>query len=892
MANQISKSLNRGGYMKPNHNLSRTVAAILGASGLHAALAADATANPSGTSGQLQEVIVTAQRRTENIQDVPIAIQALTGTTLGELHVHTLSDYLKYVPNVSTGSLGPGNDVVYMRGLSLGSPGSDAQGSVGAFPNVAMYLDDEPTQLPGRNLDVYAVDLQRIEILEGPQGTLFGAGAQSGVIRYITNKPQLDTISVDVNAGYGTTAHGDQNSNVDATLNLPLVEDTLAVRLVVYTDSRGGYIDNLPATFSHGKSDLGIAAANGGVVPTNSVTINNYQIAANNINPLTYNGVRGSLLWKVNDDWDVLIEQSYQDMNAQGVFYEMPRGTEGAGLSPTGVPIGGQPLPPLAVNLFEPSFVKDRFENTALTVDGKVGPLSLVYAGSYLDRHVEQMQDYTNYARGRYGYYYQCTGVTYSSTSGNANATCYSPAGVWSDTERNTHLTQELRVSTPNDWRLRGIVGLFYEDEKLYDDTQFLYVSVPDCSPGGATFNCFLPVQTRPGETANDPNVRNAATAFVDDFQRTFIQKAAYGSVSYDIIPRVLTVTAGLRYFDMYNESLGGDLSSFGCKQFAPTSYFGPCLTPAGTSLDAQNPHRQVSTGHLGRANLSWHVTPDALVYYTYSQGYRPGGFNHGSTAQLPDANLIPQYNTPLSYVSDLVTNNEAGWKILWFDHRLQFDGALYQERWDNAQTQVFCPQCGLGNVIFITNGPTYQVKGVELQLAARIVSGLTVQGSAAWNSGELVNSPALVDNNPASQGFGKPITTRYVNGVAEPIQNVFGIPGRPLANNPPFQANLRARYDWVMGAYLPFVQVGFQHQAHSQSQTGFVNSFTMPQWTTYDASLGVSKDDWTVSLVGTNLTDVNKSLFTTASLFTLTETPMRPRVIELTFNYNFSKHD
>ena len=443
--------------MNKNHKLSRTIAAILGASGMHAGLAADATANASDTSGSttLQEVIVTAQRRTQNIQDVPIAVQALTGRTLSELHVQTLADYLKYVPNVSAGGVGPGASVVYVRGLSLGTGSGDAEGSVGAFPNVATYLDDEPTQLPARNLDVYAVDLQRIEVLEGPQGTLFGAGAQSGVLRYITNKPELDTLSVDASAGYGTTAHGDQNSNVSAVLNVPLLPKTVAARLVVYTDDRGGYINNLPATFARGSSDLGIAAANGGVVPTNSVTINNYQIAANHINPLTYKGVRGSLLWKVNDDWQVLIEQTYQDMDAQGVFYQMPFGTEGAGLSPAGVPIGGQPLPPLSVNLFEPSFDKDRFENTALTVDGKVGPLSLVYAGSYLDRNVDQIQDYTNYARGRYGYYYQCTGVTYSSTSGDPAARCYSPAGVWADTERNTHVTQELRLSTPNEWRLR-----------------------------------------------------------------------------------------------------------------------------------------------------------------------------------------------------------------------------------------------------------------------------------------------------------------------------------------------------------------------------------------------------------------------------------------------------
>lgn len=819
-------------------------------------------------------------------------MQALTGKTLRHLNVRTLSGYLKYVPNVSSASLGPGMDVLYMRGLSDGTPNEDAQGGLGYFPNVSLYLDDQPTSLPGRQLDVYAVDLNRIEVLEGPQGTLFGAGAQAGVIRYITNKPRLNTFSVNANAGYGITAHGDPNTNANATLNLPLVTSKLAARLVIYTDQRGGYINNLPATFSRGSSDLGIRYANGGVVPTNSSSINNYSLAANAINPLSYKGVRGSLLWKINDNWTALLEQTYQTMDAQGVFYEMPRGEIGAGLSSAGRPIGGQPLPPLSVNLFQPSYDHDRFENTALTIRGKVGPLSLVYAGSYLDRHVQQQVDYTNYSRGRYGYYYQCTGVSYSSTSGQANATCYSPAAVWQDTETNTHLTQELRLSTPDSWRLRGIAGVFYEDEKIYDNTQFLYTSVPDCSPTGATVNCFLPLKALPGETVNDPYVRNSSTSFVDDLQRTFIQKAAYTSVSFDIIPHKLTITGGIRYFDMYDSLVGAELSSFGCKQFSTTTYFGPCLTPAGANLNTQNPHSQVLTGHLGRANLNWHITPNTILYYTYSQGYRPGGFNHGSNAVLPDANGTPRYLSPLAYKSDLVTNNEIGWKSLWFQDRLQLNGAVYQERWDNAQTQVFCPQCGLGNVLFITNGPTYQVRGVELQLAARPIAGLTIQGSAAWNSGELVNSPKLIDNNPASSGFGQPITTQYVNGVAQPEQNIYGTAGRPLASNPPFQANLRVRYEWEIGEYVPYVQVGFQHQAHSQSQTGFVNSYTMPAWTTYDASIGVSKDDWTASLVGTNITDVNKSLFTSASLFTETQTPMRPRVIELTFSYRFAKHE
>ena len=907
--------------MKSNHKLSRTIAAILSASAAHAILAADAgpaspgptpataDAAPAATaasSDTLQTVIVTAQRREQNIQDVPITIQAMTGKTLQSLNVQTFADYVKYLPNVSTGSQGPGMGTLFMRGLSTGVLGTQGQGSVGLFPNVAVYLDDQSELLPGRDLDVYAVDLERIEVLEGPQGTLFGAGAQAGVVRFITNKPKLNTFEADATAGYGVTAGGDPNTNVNATFNFPLLQDKLAARVVIFNDRRGGYIDNQPAYFARGSQDLGIADGIGGVVPTNSVVINNYQIAASNINPLTYNGIRGELLFKVNDDWSVLLSQMYQNMDAEGVFYEMPFGAEGAGLTnPGGVPIGGQPLPAYSVNLFNPSYDKDKFENTALTVSGKMGPLSLVYSGAYLDRHIDQTLDYTNYARGRYGYYYQCAGY---SSKNPAAGQCYSPSSVWRDTEHDTHVSQELRLSTPQDWRLRGLVGLFYEDYKIYDDTQWMYKSVPTCSPTGLQSNCFLPIQPWQDSPTNNAGLQ-PQDGFFDDFQRTFIQHAAYTSISFDVLPQKLTITGGVRYFHMYNSELGGDVGSFYCKIFSPsalTNYpivngsYAPCGTnglpdvgksPYGTDFSKQDPHTLTESGMRGRGDIEYHVTPDILVYYTYSQGFRPGGFNRGSSNHLPDASGVNQYGTPKTYLSDNLTNNEVGWKTMWFNHRLEVNGAIYQENWSNAQVSFFCPQCGLGNLTYNTNGPDYQVKGVELQVAANVWQGLSVNGAAAWNSGELKNSPALIGNIPGTASFGKPLSTFYVKGVATPIQDVYGAQGSPLANSPPFEASFRARYDWEWGTYLPYVQLGMQHQSHSLSASGNVEAYDQPAWTTYDLSAGVAKDNWTVSLMGTNITNTNKSLFTTSRQFILTETPMRPRVIELTIGYDFVSH-
>src|SRR5215469_13179155 len=221
-----------------NHKIAGAVAAVLGT---QVGLAAAADQPPGSDTGPtIQEVVVTAQRRSENVQDVPIAIQAFSGETLQQLNVTTFEDLIRHLPNVSGGSQGPGQVQIFMRGMSSGSVPTQSGGSINGFPNVAIYLDEQSGQLPGRNLDVYAADLERIEVLAGPQGTLFGAGAQAGVIRYITNKPKLDKFEFIANAGYGITSGGDPSNNLDVTVNIPVIKDTAAVRAVIYNESRGG----------------------------------------------------------------------------------------------------------------------------------------------------------------------------------------------------------------------------------------------------------------------------------------------------------------------------------------------------------------------------------------------------------------------------------------------------------------------------------------------------------------------------------------------------------------------------------------------------------------------------------------------------------------------------
>ncbi len=301
------------------------------------------------------------------------------------------------------------------------------------------------------------------------------------------------------------------------------------------------------------------------------------------------------------------------------------------------------------------------------------------------------------------------------------------------------------------------------------------------------------------------------------------------------------------------------------------------------------------------------------MVYYTWSQGFRPGGFNqNGGSAHAPGPNGVDQYLLASAYVSDSLTNNEVGWKTEWFNHRVQWNGAVYQEQWNNVQVPFFDPSA-VGNIFYDTNGQDFRIRGLETSVEARVISGLTLRGAAAWNHSEQTNSPLLIDNNPADNipggNFGKPITQScIVNSTpppavssCSPVPNPYGTVGSPSANSPPIQFSLHARYEWSLNGYTPFVQVGANHTGHSFTQAGanpnyavggaFSSSrgrFENPAYSTYDASFGVAKDAWYMNVYGENISNSNASTFISTDQFIVAQTPLRPRVLGLTFGYKF----
>jgi iron complex outermembrane recepter protein len=880
---------------------------------IFADVAAPAATTPRVLSAaERDEVIITANRRDDSLQDVPITVQAVTGEQLNQLNVATLDDLLKYTPNVSYSGNGPGTGNVFIRGLAGFGSGNQNQSTIAPFPNVALYLDDQSMQFPARNNDVYLVDMERVEVVEGPQGTLVGGGAQAGAIYYITNKPKLDVTSGEFNAGAGITAGGDPNSNLNAVLNVPLIADTLAVRAVIFSDHQGGYISNVPGTIGYLPNSPQVLA---GVNPI----ADNATLVQTNGNPVDYHGARLSALYRINDDWNILLQQNYQDMQANGYFYTYP-------LAPD-----GQALQPYQITAFTPAYTKDRYESTAWTLNGKVDDLSIVYTGSYMVRHIEGQQDYSNYLRNAPGSYYGCIGpgagyfnaATFPALAGH-KLQCYAPVGQWDDTVANQHTSHELRISTSPESRVRGLVGVYWEKFVIDDEMNFNYLVIPQCDPanlaaalvpGGPA--CLSAVGPVAGSFANDPGLRiDEDNAFGEDEQRGYKQTAEFVSVDFDLIPQVLTLSGGTRHYHYDEFEEGSEWYSDTSSPLIVNHPNGACLAAGACGLPINLSKSE--SGYRSRGSLTWHITQELMAYYTFSQGYRPGGFNRvrsppgqppflGGEAPYSHALDTDQFERPLGYSSDNLINNEVGFKSELLDRHMLLNLSAYYMKWEKAQQYFFKLPSD-----FIVNGPSYDVKGFEVQLVARLTDRFSVQGSSSVNSAYQSSAPCLTSvgvdpsdhytaNNPTPKG--QCIT--LIDGA--PYPNPYGQLGTRPPFSPPWQFNLRARYDWAAGDYKPFAWLGASHIASMSNEpsnfqdgnapsesppTGWPTStvlrYRIPGYTTYDGALGVAKDNWTAQIQGHNLSNAYGPTNISSGQFIRAEIPLRPRVITLLIRYEF----
>ena len=849
-------------------------ASVIAMSGLFGLSAAAQDAEESDAR-RLKPVTVTATKRSESAQSIPVAVNALGEQELESLGVKNFTDYLVQLPGVTAGGSGPGQNTIYIRGLASTPPNLTTAGVAGLAPNVAFYLDEQPLGQPGRNLDVYAADLERVEVLSGPQGTLFGASSQAGTVRLITNKPDLSGFAASMNASTAFTDGGEMSNSVEAMLNVP-VSDKLALRGVVYVDNQGGYIDNVGGVRTAEDSarfrPAGTVRDNGVVVSSgregfqagadlsgvNFIAANNSSIAENDFNDTRYAGFRLSGQYEFNSDWSLLVSHAQQQLDSEGVFFADPE------------------LDDYDIERFADDDIEDSFHNTSWTLEGRLGMLDALYTGAYTERTTDQTVDYSDYLFvGQYLPYYICDGsVTYPGAAGPTGA-CQAPnLFVNSSTETKVQ-THELRFNTPREDRLRATFGAFYSDLELAELNDFTYpgselvvgfngvVGFGPNFPLTNTATTGLIGNAAPGYFS-DPGPFPEGVIFRNDILRTDEQLGAFGEATFDLTDQ-FAITVGARWYDIevdlegsanssfFNLGAATDAQAFGTNisaQFAPDNTVGA-------------PDKAATDGVIYKLTGTWTPNSDLLFYATYSEGFRPGLLNRPGGRTNPAGN----YTVPFAVDTDDVQNYELGWKTELFDNSLRFNGSAFFVEIEGLQTTIFDPS--IVNLFFSDNAANAEIQGLEgdFTWAPYSVDGLTIAGAFS-----LLNTE--------------------VTEVLVPTNDV--LEGSDLAFAPAWQGNIRARYEWDLERQID----GQTLTAHVMPQLVFsddsvsdiieINKADVDGYITLGGTLGVTADQWSAEIYATNLTNEYAELSNNFVFDRERVTPLRPRTIGVRVGYDF----
>lgn len=819
--------------------------------------ATDVTAPPKavqvaqdGEARDPTEIVITATKREENLQNVPISVQAIGTRRLDQLNISNFEDYTKQLPSVSFQTAQPGVTVVYMRGVATGGDGNHS----GSLPSVGTYLDEQPVTTIGGTLDVHIYDIARIESLAGPQGTLYGASSEAGTIRIITNKPELGVTTGRIDAEINSVDHGNVGGTLEGMINLPIAPN-IAFRAVGFYQHDGGYIDNIL-----GQRTYYVYAD---AIP--DVTVSNAANVKNNYNDQTVYGGRAALKVDLNDNWTATPTFMYQNLKANGVYSYDPT------------------LGDLKINRFKDDVRKDRFWQAAMTIQGKIANFDVTYAGAYMDRPTYTLSDYSDYADaydqlyseygsgshvyGGLGYFY------YQDSAGNY----INPQQYISATDHFRKNSQELRIASPSADRFRIIAGLFYERQSndIHQDYK-----IDNLDPA-------LSVDGFPG------------TLWLTQQKRVDRDYAAFGEASFDVTPKI-TLTAGGRVF-RYDNSLVG-FFGFGRNPDGPpyngagssrTGVAG-CYTDDGsivrdgtgaailppevagspcTNLGIfENgtivPKRAKGSGFTHRLNAQWKPQSNVMLYATWSRGFRPGGINRRG-------DIGP-------YDPDFLTNYELGWKTTLGPVR--WNGAIYHQIWRKFQFSFL----GLNSFTEIHNGRDATIDGIESDFSY-VGGGLTLNAAAAYTDAKTKGNICDQFSDPSLD-------------CTAPDDYISAPSGTRLPVTPRFKATATARYAWPAWAGVKaHVQGAIAYQSSApaalRQQVTLVgpaeyppvivnpNGFLGPirSSTLVDGFAGLDWPRWSIEAFVTNIFDERNDLsrFTNCGSCTQVRVvPGRPRTI------------
>jgi outer membrane receptor protein involved in Fe transport len=852
---------------------------------------------------QIETIEVTATKRSESIQDVPVTVTALTGDSLEKLGVSNFDQYVEFLPNVVFQGTGPGQNEIYIRGAAT-TQTSIAVSSVQALqPSVAFYLDEQPVSMQGRNLDIYATDVQRIEVLPGPQGTLFGASSQSGTVRLITNKPSHDGFAAGFDTSTSSTKGGDMSNSVEAYFNMSLT-DALAVRVATYNDHQGGWIDNIlnkPGEGGYiGSAEVisrvsGDALTNPGNVPV--AAPKNDALVEDNFNTANYAGARFGLSYLINDQWDILVQHTQQSLDTEGVFAYDPN-------------LEGE----TSTNRFVPENNNDDFGLTTWTLEGRLEHLDVVYTGGYLDRDINSTIDYTGYTNGgSFAAYYACN---YAGTPDTQE--CVDPTKFYKEQTSTSRATHELRLNTSadNDWRITA--GVFYDSQELSTVGQFQL--------GNTDLPYFGNLQKTLAGTDginSDGGPFSSEISFVNDVTHTIDQVAVFGQLEYDLTETV-TASFGARWYQIEDTFKGatttvdvsGRLQAFGDgSDEALTDFFGATEAAAIQEAIANG---QLDTSLLDsdgtltvddtiiKASLDWRITDDLMLFTSYSEGFRPpvtnrvGGGQAKNQVGAFDGFRIPVYST-----TDSLDNVELGFKSTLFDQTLRFNATAYYSKISDLQTSRFDPT-NISFLVFTDNVGDAEIKGIDGDFSWVATDNLVISGAFSFIDTELtsVNSelegiaPSVGSRLPYSAEFSGNLRAEYFYHIANDmtgyVNGSISYTGERLASMTMDAFVLEDATNLVYGTGSGLsiqkeadVYSGVNYQ-DSNGQTFAGGRYVQDSYITANLSFGITNDQWKAELFIDNLTDESAILYIDTQQFTPKVVSNRPRTVGFRFSYDF----
>lgn len=747
-----------------------TVLVVIGTAPMGAVADMAADSANSTNDAQLTEVIVTAQKRTQDTKDVPVSIGVIDAAMLQDLHVTSMEDVTRLTPGVSFAHAsvgaanGPGQDVISIRGVS----------STVGNPTVGTYIDEVPvitiTGYEG-SPEPMLVDIDRIEVLRGPQGTLYGASSEGGTVRFITATPDSHNLSSWIDQQLGGTVHGGFNTDTSGVINLPVVDGVFGLRLSAMYSSDSGYI-------SHYALEGSLAAGTATTGPLLQSGVNSDQKVAVN--------VKG--LWTVADGFTVTPAVVFQRYNLSDTNAFMPAlGYYNEFNQVRSSDADGMLLP-------------------SLTIQKALGFGDLTSVTSYLRRNITRWGDGTELNTTPVSQFTldpagQSGQEPYAShLAQNDDILGNIPSPVLFNDHFNSW-SQELRLSSPADaGRIKWVGGVFLTDQEW---NHYDYETAPGY--GAAFQNIYgYSIETDPllnptvGTANYNPNFWGNDLIWVVDDHNDVQQYAAFGQIDLDVTSR-LHVGLGERYVratEHFTE-IGAGYYDFGNAGVAPDGGFGaPYVQSAKFSTNTP------------KATVTFDLSDDASLYASAGKGFRLGG------ATTPNYNTLCEQGArelgysngilPSSYQPDQLWSYELGAKTLTWNKTLSVNANVYYIRWTNLQQNVIIPVCGgsfnsnvgdalaIGGELEIRYLPTF-VPGLQLSVNAGAEHAYitSAEASSPASSGQdVLYTPEYTATAVADYGFPVTDTVRgFVRGDFEQTGKSYGsfLVSTPAAPNPSY---------------------------------------------------------------------------------------------------------